>query len=271
VPAVQITTPDDFKARITNWMAGLEARQLSDLTFSETARALRALSSTYVERRRALAGGAALAGVGKRAAFALFYGPLHLLLVHHVATQLGSKYTAVRTLLDLGCGTGASGAGWALACARPPRTTGIDRHPWAVDEARRTFADVGLPGRFKVGDLTTYGTVDRQYRIRPRSTRVATDAILLAYAVNEIAGADARNRLLDWLLAESARKVRVVIVEPLAGFVAPWWREWQRAFEGAGGRCDEWRARIALPPIVEKLDRAAGLNHRELTARTLSV
>jgi hypothetical protein len=252
-------------------MAALEARQLSDLTFRETARALRALSSTYVERRRALAGGAALAGVGKRAAFALFYAPLHLLLVHYVATQLGSKYTAVRTVLDLGCGTGAGGAGWALACERTPRTTGIDRHPWAVDEARRTFADLGLPGTFKVADLTTCGMVGRHSYVRSRTTPVASEAILLAYAVNEIAGADARNRLLDWLLAESARNVRVVIVEPLAGFVAPWWREWQHAFEGAGGRSDEWRARIALPAVVERLDRAAGLNHRELKARTLSV
>jgi hypothetical protein len=262
-------TPDDFEVRFKKWMAALEARQLSDLTFSETTRALRALSSTYVERRRALAGGAALAGVGKRAAFALFYAPLHLLLVHYVATQLGSKYTAVRTLLELGCGTGASGAGWALACERPPRTTGIDRHPWAVHEARRTFADLGLPGTFRVADLTTYGTVGRQSHVRSRTTRMVTDAILLAYAVNEIAGAGLRNRLLDWLLAESSRNVRVVIVEPLAGFVAPWWREWQRAFEGAGGRSDEWRVPVALPPIVERLDRAAGLNHRELKARTL--
>jgi hypothetical protein len=61
----------------------------------------------------------------------------------------------------------------------------------------------------------------------------------------------------------------VLIVEPLAGFVAPWWKSWQRAFEGDGGRADEWRFRPALPPIVQKLDRAAGLNHSEITARSL--
>ena len=37
----------------------------------------------------------------------------------------------------------------------------------------------------------------------------------------------------------------------------------------AGGRGDEWRFRVELPAIVTKLDRAAGLNHRELTARSL--
>jgi hypothetical protein len=36
-----------------------------------------------------------------------------------------------------------------------------------------------------------------------------------------------------------------------------------------GGRADEWRFRAELPPIVAKLDRAAGLDHRELTARSL--
>jgi hypothetical protein len=51
--------------------------------------------------------------------------------------------------------------------------------------------------------------------------------------------------------------------------VAPWWQTWQRAFEAAGGRADQWRVRVPLPAIVEKLDRAAGLNHRELTGRSL--
>jgi hypothetical protein len=253
-------------ASLAGWMAALEARQLSELTFSETARALRALSATYVERRAKLVEGAALSGAGKRAAFALFYGPLHFLLVHHVVTHLGGSYTSVRTLLDLGCGTGASAAGWAAACERPPRVTGIDRHPWGVDEARRTFADLGFAGTFRVGDLTKLTRPGD----RGRDTR-RSDAILLAYTVNEIADAGARAALLSWLVENAGRGVRVVVIEPLAGFVAPWWGEWQQAFEAVGGHSHEWRVRVPLPPIVEKLDRAAGLNHRELKARTLTV
>ena len=61
----------------------------------------------------------------------------------------------------------------------------------------------------------------------------------------------------------------MLLVEPLAGFVAPWWKSWQRTIESAGGRADEWRVRAELPPIVAKLDRAAGLNHREITGRSL--
>ena len=48
----------DFEA----WIEALTARHQSDLTFAEISRSLRALSSTYVERRHKLREGAALAG-----------------------------------------------------------------------------------------------------------------------------------------------------------------------------------------------------------------
>jgi hypothetical protein len=51
--------------------------------------------------------------------------------------------------------------------------------------------------------------------------------------------------------------------------VARWWNRWRDTVEAAGGRADEWRLRPELPPIVAKLDRAAGLNHREITGRSL--
>jgi hypothetical protein len=79
----------------------------------------------------------------------------------------------------------------------------------------------------------------------------------------------ARAALLPALLAQGARGRAVLIIEPLAGFVAPWWNEWRAAFVEAGGRADEWRFREPLPAIVTRLDRAAGLNHRELTGRSL--
>lgn len=302
-------TPDESRARATTgvdaWMAALEARQLSNLTFQELSRSLRALSSTYVERRTKLSEGAALSGHGKRAAFALFYGPLHYLLVREVVRSLGAPFTRAASILDLGCGTGASGAGWVAACHGAPTLTGIDRHPWAIDEARHTARDLGLRGTFRVDDLTQVGTDGRSLDDRARGGRAArsgqADAgprqprgagraergvtpghghagsghtghgVLLAYAVNEIADDGARGRLRDRLLAHAAAGGRVLVIEPLAGFVAPWWKDWVPVFEAAGGRADEWRFRVPLPPIVEKLDRAAGLNHRELKARSLAL
>src|SRR5216117_1184869 len=95
--------------RFDRWMHALEARHLAELTFPEVSRALRALSSAYVERRRKLAEGAALAGAGKRAAFALFYGPIHFLLVREIVRAIAPSALSVATIVDLGCGTGSAG------------------------------------------------------------------------------------------------------------------------------------------------------------------
>ncbi len=218
-------------------------------------RALRALSSTYVERRQKLTEGAALAGAGKRAAFALFYGPLHYLLIREIVRALPAT-APVPTLVDLGCGTGASGAAWASAIAPPPRVIGVDRHPWALGEAARTYRAFDLDARTRQGDAAAAPL--------PKSPAL----LLAAFAMNELPDAS-RNRLLDRLVARAADGDRVLIVEPLAGFVARWWGHWRDIVVGAGGRADEWRFRIELPPIVAKLDRAAGLNHREITGRSL--
>jgi hypothetical protein len=66
-----------------------------------------------------------------------------------------------------------------------------------------------------------------------------------------------------------ARGGPALVVEPIARGAAPWWPDWARAIEKAGGRADEWRLAADLPAIVEKLDRAAGLDHAQLTARSL--
>lgn len=242
-------------AEFSRWMEALEARQLADLTFPQVSRALRALSSTYVERRGRLGEGAALSGAGKRAAFALFYGPLHFLLLRHVVTSLPARLTSRDTLVDLGCGTGAAGAAWASAFSKPAEVQGIDRHPWAADEAKRTYRTFGLRARVRVEDIT-------RARLSRRSH------VLAAFTVNEL-NEPGRDAVLAAFLEHAERRGRVLVVEPLAGFVAPWWRRWRDRFESAGGRADEWRIRVPLPPLVEKLDRAAGLDHRELTARTL--
>ena len=250
--AVLLQSPDSF----FRWTTALEAKHFAELTFPEVSRALRALSSTYVERRQKLAQGAALSGAGKRAAFALFYGPLHHLLVRHIAANLPGATRSAPTLIDLGCGTGASGAAWALACAQAPRVIGIDRHPWALAEAADTYRAFGIAATVRRDDVAT-ATLPK-----------APAAILAAFTLNELADAG-RDALLPRLLERARQRDPVLVVEPLAGFVAPWWKKWRAAFESAGGRADEWRLRAELPPIVEKLDRAAGLNHREITGRSL--
>jgi hypothetical protein len=241
------------------WIAGLEARHLADLTFSEVSRALRALSSTYVERRSRLAEGAALSGAGKRAAFALFYGPLHFLTVDHIVRGLPTGSGRVGTLMDLGCGTGAAGAAWSSASNRVPDVVvGVDRNQWALSEAAWTYRHFGL--RFK----TRQDDAARTLLPTPPSV------LLAAFTLNELPDPP-RNALLQRLLDRGAAGDQVLIVEPLARGIAPWWGEWTKRFEANGGRSDEWRTRIELPAIVAKLDRAAGLDHREITARSIYV
>ena len=243
-------------AAFQEWLDALEARHLADLTFSQVSGALRALSSAYVERRAKLTHGAALSGAGKRAAFALFYAPLHYLLVRHVVEAIPGATRGPATLVDLGCGTGASGAAWGAACTPGPRVTGIDRSPWALAEASHTYRTFGLEGRTRQADFAT------------AKLQKAPACIVAAFAVNELADG-ARQVLLTRVLARIAQGDRVLVVEPLARFVAPWWECWRSAFQSAGGRADEWRFRAELPPIVAKLDRAAGLDHREITGRSL--
>jgi len=240
---------------LEGWLAALEARHLADLTFAEVRRALQALSSLYVERRARMRPGAALEGAGKRAAFALFYAPLHFLLVREIVRTVGARCPA-RRILDLGCGTGACGAAWALEHdprQRPP-LLGIDRSPWAAQEARFTYRALGLAGEARVSDL------DR--------VRLGTEGVLAAFTVNELSP-EARARLLSRTLEGARRGARILVVEPIARAVSPWWDEWRSAFMSAGGRADEWRFRLKLPALLRRLDEAAGLDHRELTGRSL--
>jgi len=204
--------------------------------------------------------GRALSGEGKRAAFALFYGPLHYLLTREIIHAVPPR--DLRAIVDLGCGTGAAGAAWASAFAgganerATPSVVGIDRHPWALTEAASTYRAFQLDGRVRRADL-----VDAVRTEGPAG-------IVAAFSVNELA-ADERARLLARLLERVRRGDRILIVEPLARSIAPWWPEWSAAFAAVGGRADEWRFRADLPPPVAKLDRAAGLDHRELTGRSI--
>ena len=231
-------------------------------------RALRALSSAYVERREsALADHKALDGAGKRAAFAMYYGPLHFLLVQHIIREIGVTL-APGVVVDLGCGTGVAGAAIAdtLRALRSPQTDlrvlGIDSHPWTLEEARFTYKAFGLRH-----------DVRRGHAARTRFP-ADTSIVVAAFVVNELTDRD-RAALLEQLKAESrepnARSRHVLIVEPISQRISPWWDEWAAEFSKMGGRSDLWKARIDAPPLVKRLAKAAGLRPEVLTARSLFV
>jgi hypothetical protein len=242
----------DFSA----WLAALEQRHLANLTRSELTRALRALSSVYVERRDKISSGAALDSAGKRAAFALFYGPIHFLTIDAVVRAAGANAPGLDTIVDLGCGTGVGGAAWALACDRPPRVRGVDRNGWAVAEANWTYNQLGLRGRATTGDAVR------------EIARPSDHPVLLAYTVNELPDAQ-RAELLEKLVTAARNRRSFLIVESIARRDKGWWPEWTARLEGEGARAAEWRFPATLPASLRQIARSAGLDPRELTARTI--
>jgi SAM-dependent methyltransferase len=244
--------------RLILWLAALEVRHLANLRVAEVTRALRALSSAYVQRRHKVASGSTLDSAGKRAAFALYYGPLHFIATAHVLQSL--EATRPRHILDVGCGTGTVGAAWALH-AGGTQVTGIDRHPWAVDETRLTYRDLGLPGRARLGDAS---------RLPVTRGADVPDALVFGYVLNELP-VETRTRVETHLLERAATGSSILILEPISKAIAPWWDRTAHAFAGVGGRVDEWKFQPEVPDIVALLGKGAGLNYRELRLRSIFV
>jgi SAM-dependent methyltransferase len=238
------------------WLTALEGRHLADLRVPEAARALRALSSAYVERRDKVRSGSTLDSAGKRAAFALFFGPLHSRVTAQVLEALGAPTPA--SILDIGCGTGAAGAAWTLRGRGSTRVLGVDRHPWAVAEARWTFRQLRISGQARIGHLTRLPDMG------------GSPAIVAAYVLNELPDMS-RERLESEMVSAGRTGNPILILEPIARGITPWWDQARSRIVSAGGRADEWRFPVELPPLLRLLDRAAGLDHRELTARSLSM
>jgi O-methyltransferase domain len=253
-----MTAIDPNSPEIETWMRSLEERHLANLRFAEVTRALRALSSAYVERRATLTTRGAYDSAGKRAAYALYYGPLHFLTVRAILNAVPELSTNVRHIADWGCGTGAGGAAWATAPTQAAQVSAIDVHAWALTEAAATYRTFSIDAEVRRGDVA-----------RARVPRSA-DALIAGWVLNEL-NDQTRSSLLPRFLDLAARGTRVLIVEPIATRVSPWWPAWATTFASAGGRADQWRFRVALPDLVRRLDRASGMRHDELTARSLAL
>lgn len=237
------------------WFEALERRHLEHLSFPEVRRAVQAISSLYVERRDRLNSASPFSGAGKRAAFAMFFGPLHFLLVREIIQALGAVIPNGAQLLDLGCGTGVSGAAWAGGLDWQPKLLGIDRNSWALQECKWTYQQFRLRGMVKNADLS-------KVRI-PAQT-----AVIAAFTLNEL-DAPTRERFRKDFIRNATSGMPALIIEPIARRANVWWDDWAAEWKRLGGRGDEWRFRVELPERLALMDRAAGLDHRELTGRSL--
>lgn len=251
------------QTRVDQWMAALVRRHVEVLPPAQFRRALQAVSSRYVERRATLTDRSVLDSAGKRHAFAGYYGPMHFLTTRAVVDALNLGAPTLRTIMDLGCGTGVASAAWALACERPPRLLGIDRSGWAADQAQWTWQTLGLKGSVTRGDLV----LGLERAVERRQVDGNT-ALVAGWTLNEL-DSTTRRRARQALFAAHAAGATVLIIEPIAKRAAPWWTEWAEACLGLGGRTDEWRFPNTLPAPLATVERHAGFDRSELTTRTL--
>jgi hypothetical protein len=247
---------------VESWIDALLARHTAAFTTSEFNRALRALSARYVERRSTLPTRSPIDSAGKRSAFAAFYAPLHFFTAREIVRALRPAHGQLDTLVDLGCGTGVASAAWALECQARPTLQGVDKDDWAIGEAKWNWRSLDLRGRVNRGDLVR--TVeDLAQTAQPRT------GIIAGWSINEL-DAQARGRLLPALLKAANRGAEVLIIEPLARGVTPWWDEWADAVTAAGGRADEWKFDVPLPARLAEIDDSAGFSRERLGARTIA-
>src|SRR5207302_2101114 len=198
---------DDF----VRWFEDLEERHLRNLRFSEIRRGVQALSSLYVSRRERLDRNSALDGAGKRAAFAMFFGPLHFLLVREIVRAIDARVPPETAILDLGCGTGTAGAAWALELSPVPRLVGLDRSPWVLQECKWTYQQFGVRGIAKDADINIT-------KIQRRC------AVIAAFTINELDAA-VRDRFRDQFFTVAENGAPVLVIEPIARRLTSWWDE----------------------------------------------
>lgn len=254
-----MSLPESLRRDLDAWVAAEAQLALADLRFADVRRAVQALSTLYVQKRgRGGLDRKAGDGAGKRAAFASYYAPIHFLSAAVLAEEVGLPgVEGVRTVVDLGCGTGAVGAAIARLVTGGPRVAGIDANQSAVAAARRTFQALQVRGRARVGRLP--GALPR---LR------AGDLVVAGWSLNELDPGD-RDAVLGALEQAVRRGVGLFVVEPLSTRVVPWWPRLLARFPGA--RSAEVRRPVYRPEWILRLDEATRLDHSDATGRVLWV
>jgi len=244
--------PPQLAERVDAWLAGVVERA-APLTFSEIRRGVQALSQRYVERRDP---SEALSSPAKRAAFAGYFAALHLATAYGAVRALGAgALPGIARVVDLGAGSGAAGAGAALALPSAPAVLALDRSGFALAEARRTYAAFGLRGE----------TLRAQLPMRlPKLA--AGDLVLAGWFISEC-DEGARERVLSALERGVAAGACVLVLEPLAGRIVPWWDDLGARFARLGIASGSLRWPMQRPEWIARMDKAASLDHRELGAR----
>lgn len=243
---------------VHRWVTAAQAQWARDLTFQELRKGVQAVSNLYVHKRAK--GGLsrkAADGRGKKAAFAVYYGGLHLLLVQ--AWTLGRPPPPLVEVADVGCGPGVVGAAiarWVGASQLASSDIRGEHLQVATWTARR----LGLRSRTRKQGLPE--VVARAPRRRTLWT--------FGWVLNELPE-DALQATLSALCRRLQDGDGAVIFAPLSTRASPWWPRAVRLLTAARPdlSTEEFRCRPDLPTLLKDIDRATRLDHRELGARVL--
>lgn len=262
-----------MSADVNAWLDALVARHTANLSAPQFFKAIRALSARYVESRGQLADRSPIDSAGKRAAFAAFYAPLHLLTTTQIVRALAVDVPAIRALesiVDLGCGTGVTSAAWALECEQSPSIHGFDKDAWSLSEAAWNWRQLNVRGNTRRGDMVEAAEHLANRQSRGRS--LERTAVLCGWSLNELAGAP-RDRLFRALVRLAEERALVLIIEPIARSATPWWPEWTTKLVSTFPltRAHDWKFPAALPSALEQMSEAAGFRERTLSARTILI
>ena len=133
----------------------------------------------------------------------------------------------------------------------------LDRSAWALAEARQSFRLLGVRGRTRRVELPAG---------LPRLG--AGDLVTAGYVLNELPPA-AREQLMVAFARALGAGARLLVLEPLARGISPWWDNSVRRLAPAGAEAALFKWRIERPAWIERLDDASGLDHREIGARVI--
>lgn len=216
---------------------------------------IQSLSQLYVERAKGIESKAASAPA-RRAASAIYFGPLHALSTQIVLRSLPTPADPQATVVDLGCGSGAVGA-TVVHAGFGSEVRGVDVASWAPAAAARTYAALGVRGQAATGRL-------------PGALGWPANPALLVFgwSLNELTDS-AREGVRKRIESGLRKGCGLLILEPLSRRITPWWDTWAGRMRRLGAVAVQEKAHVTLPPTLRDLDRAARLDHRTLGARAI--
>jgi hypothetical protein len=245
---------------VHHWVDAAHEQWARGLEFRELRRGAQAVSDLYVHKRKA--GGLsdkAANGRGKRAAFVVYFGGLHLLLVQAWMAEV--EPPSLDTVWDFGCGPGIVGAA-AARWAGGARLTATDRVGAHLEVAAWTARQLGVKARtMKVGLPEAVARVSRP------------SLLTFGWVLNELTDAD-RDATVDALASKLQKGCSALIFAPLSLRASPWWPDVARRLRRATSADlheAEFRFQPNRPQCIADLDRATRLNHHTLGARVLFV